>query len=445
MASSEPARQRSANGLEGLFLKLDVRTYAVLTLPSREGSITAEAVRSAAREIGAALPRLCGVSPAALALAEGGAYVEPYARDMDAAEVDQLAIAEGLVASRNNEPVPHILCRHVLATRNKDCTCLLIDINHAAADGRGLGDYVARLAAHLCHVSPPDAKDAPRLARLPQGLPRDVSPMLPAMGWPSPAYLPLPGEALKTGELQLLAGEGSGPLPPFTLHTTVPDVHAVVAACRKANATLTGLLVASFQVALAERASAHGVPLAGRCVAVSLLVDVRPVLQPAEATDEGPAVAVGTVTLGTPAVQAAGEDSETDSASAACDILKRRLWWLAMEATKDLRQRIARGEATWQAKALAAGKWDEGPPSTAVEVSNVGMLPLPDGCSVRVGQRFDAYRGGISVLVHSERHGQSEAGPLKMAGSPGRDVRADAANAILTRVADLVQLAAAAG
>jgi hypothetical protein len=262
----------------------------------------------------------------------------------------------------------------------------------------------------------------------------------------SPPYLPLPGEALKAGELQLLAGEGSAPPPPLTLHTTVPDVQAVVAACRKANATLTGLLVASFQVALAERASASGVSLVGRCAAVSVLVDVRPVLQPAEATDEGgPAVAVGTVTLGTPAAQAAGEGSETDSASADSTPLTRRLWWLAMEATKDLQQRIARGEATWQAKALAAGKWGEGPPSTAIEVSNVGVLPLPDGCSVCVGQRFDAYCGGISVLVHSERHGRSETGPLKMAGSPGRDVQADAAKALLARVADVVQLAATGG
>ena len=72
MAALESAPQRSANGLESLFLSLDVRTYAVLTLPSHTTTdddpiLTAEAVRGAARAIGAALPRLHGVSPAALA------------------------------------------------------------------------------------------------------------------------------------------------------------------------------------------------------------------------------------------------------------------------------------------------------------------------------------------------------------------------------------------
>ena len=503
---SPPPPQRKANGLERLFLQLDVRTYAVLFFPALESAERRQAAAADMRaavalpRLGSSAPDAAAGAPALLRLAppgagsgdSGGGETESAAawacaeakggREGPAGQGALLAAAEALVAGRPNSPFAPALTQHTwLASADGRVGALLVDINHAAADGRGLVAYVARLAAALGSPAAGGGDHADG-SLLPRGLPRDVSERLPDAPPPlDPVYVPLPGSALTAAEVRLVAvpreggdssaggkrqgdqSEGHGE-PPLTLHAEVePAVPALLAACRREGATLTGLLAAAFQVALVERAAVAEVPLADRCAAVSVLVDARPLLRPAvdgdgaaaapapdAAEDQAVAVAVGTVTLGASAALAGAADAAGDA-----NLLRQRLLALAAAATRELQQRIARGEAAAQARALAAGRWGDGPPSAAVEISNLGALTLPAGCHARFGQRFDAYRGGVSVLVHSEGSAgpaavaagepQAKGGRLHLAASPGRDVEHGAASALLARVNALLRCAADGG
>lgn len=467
---------RPATGLERLFLRMDVRTFAVLSLPSptplarvsqslatvsnhcalphvaarvSDDSLSLEALPPG--EIPLPTTTLTHTAPAVLC-------------DSDIATDSAAFLAEvsTLVRARPATQPPLRLVEHTaLLAPDGLAMALVVNINHAAADGRALVAYLQCVLSTLSHdpssVPPTPVPSLSLLVSLPaQGTPADIRTRLlpaPVDVLPGGRYLPLPGAPLTAAELGLV-GSSSASTPVEPSSAAAPMAHAslseaaLTAARRHAGSgiTVTGLLVACLQAAAAEQASVLDTAATPRCVAVSVLVDMRPYLQTskedstADDTHQVPTVAVGTVTTAAhldAALTAASRASSTPADNSS-------LIALAAAATADLQQRLGRGEAATQAHALAAGDWAGGPLSSPLELSNIGAVQLFRDAHVWLGQRFDAYANGVSILAHTERaiadgDGVISGGILRLCGAPGRGVDSAVVETILNRTLALLQ------
>ncbi|GCA62118.1 hypothetical protein KIPB_001345 [Kipferlia bialata] len=174
---------------------------------------------------------------------------------------------------------------------------------------------------------------------------------------------------------------------------------------REHGATVTGLVNASLIQAIGSMyLECH--PEVSECsVSMSIVVDMRPYCDPSLLSDADTPLrqAIGTVTLAHPV---------TTSAPSADTLLQ-----MAGTVTQDMQHRIERHEHVLSSKALSDGRFDAGPPSATIELSNHGSYAGPpfSQAEVLTTQRFDGYPG-LSVLVHSVSAAEGTALCLGVAG-----------------------------
>jgi hypothetical protein len=175
---------------------------------------------------------------------------------------------------------------------------------------------------------------------------------------------------------------------------------------RQRNISLTGLLVALIMESIAkEYCTTHDperrepkAPVPSREVGVSVMVDLRPSLKNRD-VQELPQ-AIGSVTLLMTEDILETEPPRDDDSS--CPLTP--LLFLAERLTSQLQRRIRRGEAHRSALALTAGNFGGSSPPATVELSNLGVCPVPTpGTELFTAQRFDGY-DGVSCMVHSETY-----------------------------------------
>lgn len=162
------------------------------------------------------------------------------------------------------------------------------------------------------------------------------------------------------------------------------DVRIDLDVVKVSGATVTGLLVAAFHAAI------------GGPVSVSVIVDMRPLVERSDELLNAP----GAVTVGSHV------DVREDDVQGVVD--------LARTVTSDIKRRIARGEAHFQALAMAEGRFSDLPEAT-LELSNHGIYKLPTRDSrLDLSQRFEGYVGA-SICAHTE----DPSGIMRLAASIG--------------------------
>jgi hypothetical protein len=230
---------------------------------------------------------------------------------------------------------------------------------------------------------------------------------------------------------------------------------SVVSCCRQnllPGTTVTGLMMASFIQAISEattisysKVEAHiskefNAPTVSESsprssspkgnfgrVSVSCLVDLRSDLTSGNFYTN----AFGTVTVVGCGIQSTTVDEKDN---------KKRPSWnqsfleLAQSCTRDMQQRIQRGEALQQCIELCQGNFenDNNLPIT-MELSNQGIYQTtPWIQEIALGQRFDGY-DGMSVLMASE----SNSGTLRLLINVGNMFRSTAIQDVINRVIEI--------
>jgi len=165
------------------------------------------------------------------------------------------------------------------------------------------------------------------------------------------------------------------------------SVRKVIKICAPGT-TVTGLLAAATMQSL--RAEYKGTE--SRDIAVSMLVDLRPFIEIMDEINQ----AHGTVTLIYSAEKFKAPPVDFDCFDNFDHVLQA-----ADCLTKQLREKILRGEAHRAALAVTNGEYEKAGPTATFELSNLGVCEIPMGAELFTSQRFDGY-DGVSCLVHSE-------------------------------------------
>ena len=150
-------------------------------------------------------------------------------------------------------------------------------------------------------------------------------------------------------------------------------------------------------------------------IGISLLVDLRPYLTRSY-NDEQLSQAHGTVTILESTTNLKGFEDED-------------MWNLSTNLTQQIRLRVDRGEAHRSALAVTQGEFDRAGPAATLEVSNLGVCPVPQGAQLYTAQRFDGYEG-VSCMIHSEGN---EDGSMRWNASVGGGLEATVVERVFTR------------
>ena len=382
--------QRPLNALEGLFASCDVRFAVLLVMESStsldlEGSanVASESCRLGHIELvknidcNWVLMEADAVLSVPVVLEEENDFsVSDFGKFLDDAVQKRTSSAEGPISIQ------------VWPSEGM----LLVNGNHGLMDGRSMLYWIGVATGVIPPSSLwndkkfPDWKDLVEKA----SQSKDIEPPF------------LPGKHSKTLTLQELGKENkSTGKESFRWELPGETVAKLRMALKAKGATFTGLLVSIFMHAIAIEYDTDE-----QCdVGISTLVDLRPFLD-ISSEDQLPQ-AHGTVTL-------------LESMENLKGVGNDEIFSLSAALTTQLRDRVGRGEAHRSALATTKGQFDQAGPPATLELSNLGVCPLPAGAKLYTAQRFDGY-DGVSCMVHSEAN---EGGFMRWNASIGQGLDA---------------------
>ena len=315
---------------------------------------------------------------------------------------------------------------------------VMLDGNHAMVDGRSLVGLATDIAHNLHHDDHENEEDD----TLEESM---ASPLGPLIDWrdllndPSleerPQWNANPSYLAPTESILNIADDLS-PMP--SPHDNDPNANSfsyivsgelmqkwkmVVGAEKQqsgASISITAVIVEMIMHSLSQEEGS-----AGKHLSVSVLVDLRPFLLSSEDEHHDLPQAISTVTLSLPA-----DEFNGTSTGVVEEHLSR-----AKMLTSQLKDRIARGEHIRCARALTNGKFEEAAPPATIELSNLGVVDMPKGVQMLVGQRFDDY-DGVSCMAHSEK----ESGELKFEVGLGKNMSYGRVESIFERVIESMDI-----
>jgi hypothetical protein len=391
-AVSVVSRRRKLNAFETFFAENNVR-FALL-VPFED---TKPSLLHLVADIHRSLASSC-LGCIQLTQEDGEWYLESFSGAHDVVKVTSFSVAE--CVHHHSESVRSYLDRrfhsnevsalgplsiNILQDQVSGQVGLVVNANHALADGRSLVHLVELI---LNPSTNPELKQPVNSGVAP--VPSDWKDLLESCrtrDWNEfPPFLAnganmLTLEELSCPELESRKGDES---IRFAIGSHVLSCLKTAIKKYSERVTMTGLLATLIMASIALEYSGED---SNKEVGVSVLVDLRPFLLDSEAPEIPQAH--GTVTL-----------------SLSCERIQRHnplkidsLLNLAVTVTKQLCNRIERGEAHRSALALTSGQFESGSPPSTIELSNLGICNFP--ISVYTAQRFDGY-SGTSCMVHTE-------------------------------------------
>lgn len=298
----------------------------------------------------------------------------------------------------------------------------VVNINHALFDAITMKAVLQDFGARLFGTQP----SKPSFARF-EDWGTLVRPGMPKAS-SGKRFLPIPGgRPLRIDEVLVGGHAATSDEPNQDVVTIVSRevAESLLTKAREHSTTLTGVWMASLFWALSESYFRSHSDASCCCLGISVLVDLRPTLEPQQQTV---LQIQSTVTVG----RQVDASEIVDSTN-----VTEWLWRVAKESKVDLTKRVERGEAHRQAMALSQGNKNEACPLEAtIELSNHGIYQLPEEISaVEVSQRYDGYQG-FSIIVHSESNSKI----LKGTASYGSNIDHVSTVSLMNRVQALFQL-----